>query len=73
MVASVHWRLSLSDLGAMMFLLPKAAALRTESPHSWLSTVAGDAARVNAALKAGDANSSSEALRAGTAHAGRSR
>ena len=52
--AEVHWRLSLSDLGEMMFLPPLAAALRTEAPHSRVSNVAVDAARVSAALEARD-------------------
>lgn len=52
--ADVHWRLSLSDLGEMMFLLLLAAALRTESPLSRVSNVAVDAARVSAALEARD-------------------
>ncbi len=52
--ADVHWRLSLSDLGEMMFLPPLAAALRTESPLSRVSNVAVDAARVSAALEARD-------------------
>lgn len=52
--AEVHWRLSLSDLGEMMFLPPLAAALRAEAPHSRVSNVAVDAARVSAALEARD-------------------
>ncbi|OGA99389.1 MAG: LysR family transcriptional regulator [Burkholderiales bacterium RIFCSPHIGHO2_12_FULL_69_20] len=52
--ADVHWRLSLSDLGEMMFLPPLAAALRTESPHCRVSNVAVDATRVSAALEARD-------------------
>jgi DNA-binding transcriptional LysR family regulator len=48
----VHWRLSLSDLGEMMFLPPLARALRSESPHSQVSNVAVDAAQVSAALEA---------------------
>ncbi|MGL6110524.1 MAG: LysR family transcriptional regulator [Rubrivivax sp.] len=52
--ADVHWRLSLSDLGEMMFLPPLAAALRTESPRSRVSNVAVDATRVSAALEARD-------------------
>ena len=48
----VHWRLSLSDLGEMMFLPPLAQALRSESPHSQVSNVAVDAAQVSAALEA---------------------
>jgi DNA-binding transcriptional LysR family regulator len=50
----VHWRLSLSDLGEMMFLPPLAQALRAESPGSQVSNVAVDAAQVSAALEARD-------------------
>lgn len=52
--ADLHWRLSLSDLGEMMFLPPLAGALRTASPLSRLSNVAVDSARVSAALEARD-------------------
>ena len=52
--AALHWRLSLSDLGEMMFLPPLAAALRSSSPASRVSNVSVDAARVSAALEAGD-------------------
>lgn len=51
---SVHWRLSLSDLGEMMFLPPLAQAVHAESPASRVSNVAVDAARVSAALEARD-------------------
>ena len=47
----VHWRLSLSDLGEMMFLTPLARALRSESPHSQVSNVSVDATQVSAALE----------------------
>lgn len=50
----VHWRLSLSDLGEMMFLPPLAQVLRRESPASQVSNVAVDAVRVSAALEARD-------------------
>ena len=50
----VHWRLSLSDLGEMMFLPPLAQALRAESPASQVSNVAVDATQVSAALEARD-------------------
>ena len=50
----VHWRLSLSDLGELMFLPPLAQALRAESPHSQVSNVSVDAAQVSAALEARD-------------------
>ena len=52
--AQLHWRLSLSDLGEMMFLPPLAQALRRESPASQVSNVAVDAAQVSAALEARD-------------------
>ncbi len=52
--ADLHWRLSLSDLGEMMFLPPLAAVLRAQSPHSHVSNIAVDAARVSAALEARD-------------------
>lgn len=52
--SSVHWRLSLSDLGEMMFLPPLAQVLRAESPHSQLSNVSVAALRVSAALDAHD-------------------
>ncbi len=50
--ARVHWRLSLSDLGEMMFLPPLAQLLRRESPHCLISNVAVDADQVSAALEA---------------------
>lgn len=52
--ASVHWRLSLSDLGEMMFLPPLAQALRDQSPRSQLSNVSVAALQVSAALDAHD-------------------
>lgn len=48
----MHWRLSLSDLGEMMFLPALARGLRRSSPGSRLSNEAVDAARVSAALEA---------------------
>lgn len=48
----VHWRLSLSDLGEVMFLPPLARVLHDEAPASRMSNVAVDAARVSAALEA---------------------
>ena len=53
-ISSVHWRLSLSDLGEMMFLPPLAQALRSESPHSQVSNVSVAAQQVSAALDAHD-------------------
>lgn len=52
--ASVHWRLSLSDLGEMMFLPPLAQALRAQSPRSQVSNVSVAALHVGAALDAHD-------------------
>lgn len=52
--SSVRWRLSLSDLGEMMFLPPLAQALRSESPHSQVSNVSVAALQVSAALDAHD-------------------
>ncbi len=50
----VHWRLSLSDLGEIMFLTPLARAMRSESPASQVSNVAVESARLSAALEARD-------------------
>lgn len=52
--AHVHWRLSLSDLGEMMFLPPLAQALRDQSPHSQVSNVSVPALQVSGALDAHD-------------------
>lgn len=52
--SSVRWRLSLSDLGEMMFLPPLAQALRSESPHCQVSNVSVAALQVSAALDAHD-------------------
>jgi len=49
-----HWRLSLSDLGEILFLPRLAAALRSESPQASLSNVSVDAAQVAAALESRD-------------------
>lgn len=51
---NVHWRLSLSDLGEMMFLPPLAQALRDQSPHSQVSNVSVAALQVSGALDAHD-------------------
>ncbi len=48
----VHWRLSLSDLGEMMFLPALAQVLRSQSPGSHVSNVAVAATQVSAALDA---------------------
>ncbi len=46
-----HWKLSLSDLGEMLFLPPLAAALRAQAPHSSLSNISVAAADVAAGLE----------------------
>lgn len=50
--ARVQWRLSLSDLGEMLFLAPLVQVLRAESPGSRIANVAVPAERVSAALEA---------------------
>lgn len=52
--SNVHWRLSLSDLGEIMFLPPLAQALRAQSPRSQVSNVAVDVLQVGSALDAHD-------------------
>jgi DNA-binding transcriptional LysR family regulator len=49
-----HWRLSLSDLGEILFLPGLAAALRSEAPQASLSNISVDAAQVASALEARD-------------------
>jgi DNA-binding transcriptional LysR family regulator len=51
-LAQAQWRLSLSDLGEILFLPRLAQLLRRESPLSQLSNVAVDAREVAAALEA---------------------
>lgn len=53
-VSRAHWRLSLSDLGEILFLPALAQVLRSESPNSRVSNVAVAAERVSAALEARD-------------------
>ncbi len=53
-VSRAHWRLSLSDLGEILFLPPLTHALRLEAPHCQLSNVAVAASEVSAALEARD-------------------
>jgi DNA-binding transcriptional LysR family regulator len=53
-VSRVHWRLSLSDLGEILFLPPLAEALRREAPNCQVSNVAVAAQQVSAALEARD-------------------
>lgn len=52
--STIHWRLSMSDLGEMMFLPLLAQAFRAGSPHSQLSNVSVAASQVSAALDAHD-------------------
>jgi DNA-binding transcriptional LysR family regulator len=49
--AEVHWKISLSDLGEMMFLPRLAAALRADAPHARLSNISVNASQVTAALE----------------------
>lgn len=49
-----HWRLSLSDLGEILFMPRLASALRSESPQASLSNVSVDASQVAAALESRD-------------------
>ncbi len=50
----MHWKLSLSDLGEMLFLPALAAALRVQAPHSHLSNISVAAADVATALETRD-------------------
>ena len=49
--SDMRWRLSLSDLGEMMFLPPLAAVLRQQAPHARLTNVSVAAEDVPAALE----------------------
>jgi len=60
-----HWRLSLSDLGEILFLPPLAQALRREAPYCQLTNVAVAAAEVSAALEARDIDIAIGILKAG--------
>jgi DNA-binding transcriptional LysR family regulator len=51
LTSEVHWKISLSDLGEMMFLPRLASALRTQAPRTRLSNIAVNAAQVTAALE----------------------
>jgi DNA-binding transcriptional LysR family regulator len=53
-VSEAHWRLSLSDLGEILFLPALAQALRSEAPNCQLSNVPVAANEVSAALEARD-------------------
>jgi DNA-binding transcriptional LysR family regulator len=50
----VHWRLSMSDLGEILFLPPLAAALRREAPLARLDNVGVPVHAVSAALESRD-------------------
>src|ERR1035437_2329655 len=52
--STIHWRLSLSDLGEMMFLPRLAQAFRDDAPYSQVSNLSVAALQVNAALDAHD-------------------
>jgi DNA-binding transcriptional LysR family regulator len=47
----VHWKISLSDLGEMMFLPKLSSAIRSEAPYSRLTNISVNAAQVTAALE----------------------
>jgi DNA-binding transcriptional LysR family regulator len=49
--SDMHWKLSLSDLGEMMFLPRLAGALRERAPHTHLSNISVAAADVASALE----------------------
>lgn len=49
--SDMHWKLSLSDLGEMMFLPPLAGALRERAPGTHLSNISVAAADVASALE----------------------
>lgn len=49
--SEMHWKLSLSDLGEMMFLPPLVAVLRHEAPHTRVSNISVAAADVASALE----------------------
>lgn len=49
--SAIHWKLSLSDLGEMLFLPQLAAALRADAPKARLSNISVAAADVAAALE----------------------
>ena len=52
--SSMHWKLSLSDLGEMLFLPALAAALRARAPNAQLSNISVAAADVATALETRD-------------------
>jgi DNA-binding transcriptional LysR family regulator len=61
----VHWRLSLSDLGEILFLPRLAQALRSEAPNCQLSNVAVAAGQVAGALEAREVDIAIGILQAG--------
>lgn len=52
--SDIRWRLSLSDLGEMMFLPPLAAALRQQAPQARLANISVAAEDLPAALESRD-------------------
>jgi DNA-binding transcriptional LysR family regulator len=52
--SAMHWKLSLSDLGEMLFLPALAGALRAQAPHAHLSNISVAAADVGTALETRD-------------------
>jgi DNA-binding transcriptional LysR family regulator len=52
--SDMHWRMSLSDLGEILFIPRIAAALREQAPHARLSNVAVAAHDVSGALESRD-------------------
>ncbi|MGI9134479.1 MAG: LysR family transcriptional regulator, partial [Rhodoferax sp.] len=52
--SAMRWRMSLSDLGEILFLPALAERLRAESPHSQLSNISVAAQQVGTALDAHD-------------------
>lgn len=52
--SDMHWKLSLSDLGEMLFLPALAAALRAQAPHGHLSNISVAAGDVATALESRD-------------------
>jgi DNA-binding transcriptional LysR family regulator len=52
MRSDMHWRLSLSDLGEILFLPALAGAMRSQAPHARLSNISVASSDVAAALEA---------------------
>jgi DNA-binding transcriptional LysR family regulator len=53
-VDDAHWRLSMSDLGEMLFLPPLASALRREAPRARIDNIGVPVQSVSGALEARD-------------------